>query len=164
EENRYTRYERAEVEPSLTLIHKMCLTLHVTPNELLGFGEVKRDQRFAAVDGLADPSLEEIAQGSDGRSQGIDNEAARLSSLAWRLASETIALRSAGHAKSKTAADPFDTFREKLALLQRLRAEPFATVGEIVEDPVVKAANAGRKAALAELIQSYTESVSHAGQ
>ena len=39
EENRYTRYERAEVEPSLTLIHKMCETLRVSPNELLGFGE-----------------------------------------------------------------------------------------------------------------------------
>ena len=39
EENRYTRYERAEVEPSLTLIHKMCETLRVSPDELLGFGE-----------------------------------------------------------------------------------------------------------------------------
>ncbi len=37
EENRYTRYERAEVEPSLTLIHKICETLKVSPNELLGF-------------------------------------------------------------------------------------------------------------------------------
>ena len=41
EENRYTRYERAEVEPSLTLIHKMCETLRVSPNELLGFGECR---------------------------------------------------------------------------------------------------------------------------
>jgi len=31
EENRYTRYERAEVEPNLTLIHKMCETLRVSP-------------------------------------------------------------------------------------------------------------------------------------
>ncbi len=41
EENRYTRYERAEVEPSLTLIHKMCETLGITPNELLGFEAVR---------------------------------------------------------------------------------------------------------------------------
>src|SRR5258708_650785 len=40
EENRYTRYERAEVEPSLTLIHKMCETLRVSPNELLGFADL----------------------------------------------------------------------------------------------------------------------------
>ena len=37
EENRYTRYERAEVEPSLTLIHRMCQTLQVSPNDLLAF-------------------------------------------------------------------------------------------------------------------------------
>src|SRR5262245_29099032 len=39
EENRYTRYERAEVEPSLTLIHKMCEILRVSPNALLGFAD-----------------------------------------------------------------------------------------------------------------------------
>ena len=162
EENRYTRYERAEVEPSLTLIHKMCQTLHVTPNELLGFGDAKREHKFA-VPGLADPSLEEIAQASDARAHGADNEPKRLSSLAWRLASETVAIRSASHGKSKAVADPFDTFRETFALLQRLQSEPFATAGEIVEDPAVKAADAGRKAALADLIKSYTESVSQAG-
>jgi transcriptional regulator with XRE-family HTH domain len=37
EENRYTRYERAEVEPSLTLIHRICQTLQVSPNDLLAF-------------------------------------------------------------------------------------------------------------------------------
>ena len=37
EENRYTRYERAEVEPSLTLIHRICVTLQVPPSDLLGF-------------------------------------------------------------------------------------------------------------------------------
>ena len=31
EENRYTRYERAEVEPSLTLIHRICVALRVSP-------------------------------------------------------------------------------------------------------------------------------------
>jgi len=43
EENRYTRYERAEVEPSLTLIHKMCETMRVSPNELLDFTESAPD-------------------------------------------------------------------------------------------------------------------------
>ena len=32
EENRYTRYERAEVEPTLTLIHRMCELLEASPN------------------------------------------------------------------------------------------------------------------------------------
>jgi transcriptional regulator with XRE-family HTH domain len=37
EENGYTRYERAEVEPCLTLIVEMCKLLKVKPNELLAY-------------------------------------------------------------------------------------------------------------------------------
>ena len=58
EENRYTRYERAEVEPSLTLIHKMCATLHVTPNELLGFAEFNDAGAFQTAPGMAESSGE----------------------------------------------------------------------------------------------------------
>src|SRR6185295_19350748 len=53
EENRYTRYERAEVEPNLTLIHKMCETLRVSPNELLGFADV-RHRHPSGIPGLAE--------------------------------------------------------------------------------------------------------------
>ena len=37
EENTYTRYERAEAEPNLTLIHKICQVLRLTPDALFGF-------------------------------------------------------------------------------------------------------------------------------
>jgi len=47
EENRYTRYERAEVEPSLTLIHRICQTLQVSPNDLLGLAT---DASAAAIE------------------------------------------------------------------------------------------------------------------
>jgi transcriptional regulator with XRE-family HTH domain len=36
EENRYTRYERAKVEPDLTLLETMCEALDVSADELLG--------------------------------------------------------------------------------------------------------------------------------
>src|SRR6187455_714724 len=64
EENRYTRYERAEVEPSLTLIHKMCATLHVTPNELLGFAELNEEGAFQAGPGFGESSPQPKAQSS----------------------------------------------------------------------------------------------------
>ena len=70
EENRYTRYERAEVEPSLTLIHKMCETLGITPNELLGFEPVR------AREGLAG-----FAETAQAREPGDPREA-----IAWQLA------------------------------------------------------------------------------
>ena len=37
DENRYGRYERAEVEPTLTLLCRMSEVLRVSPNDLLGF-------------------------------------------------------------------------------------------------------------------------------
>jgi transcriptional regulator with XRE-family HTH domain len=39
DENRYTRYERAEVEPTLALIYRMCELLEASPNDLFGFME-----------------------------------------------------------------------------------------------------------------------------
>ena len=39
DENRYTRYERGEVEPNLANICKMCSVLGVEPNQLLGFSQ-----------------------------------------------------------------------------------------------------------------------------
>src|SRR5882672_10370283 len=88
EENRYTRYERAEVEPSLTLIHKMCATLHVTPNELLGFAEFNDEGAFQSAPGLSE------SPANSARSQGQTAGNGNVGSLAWRLASEAAAIRS----------------------------------------------------------------------
>jgi transcriptional regulator with XRE-family HTH domain len=154
EENRYTRYERAEVEPSLTLIHKMCATLHVTPNELLGFSEFNDEGAFQSAPGLAE------SPASAGKPQGQAAGNGNAGSLAWRLASEAVAIRSEQASRGKSPEDPLANFRETGALFQKLQAEPFSTVAEIVDDPAVKAAAAARKTAIAELIRAFTESVS----
>jgi transcriptional regulator with XRE-family HTH domain len=153
EENRYTRYERAEVEPSLTLIHKMCETLRVSPNELLGFvGLGDTDIRSA----FAEPSAAELQPGEATSAQHT------LSSIAWRLASEATAVRQGHDTKSKSARDPLQVFRKTGKLFQRLQAEPFGTVAEIVADESLKDADPARKAAIAELIASFTDSVAQA--
>jgi transcriptional regulator with XRE-family HTH domain len=157
EENRYTRYERAEVEPSLTLIHKMCATLHVTPNELLGFSEFNDEGAFQPAPGLAEtPDAAALA--------GSGNGAANQGSLAWRLASEAIAIRAEQTGKGKSADDPLATFRDTATLFQKLQSKPFDTVAEIVGDAAMKAAAPARKTNIAELIRSFTESVSGKGQ
>jgi transcriptional regulator with XRE-family HTH domain len=153
EENRYTRYERAEVEPSLTLIHKMCETLRVSPNELLGFAEL-RQQLPIGVPGFADGSLAEVAETGG---KGADP----VSSLAWNLAAEAVAIRHEHGARAK-AADPLAMLRETSALFGSLQAEPFATVAAILNDAALKDVDAKHKAKLAELIQAYTGSVSDA--
>lgn len=152
EENRYTRYERAEVEPSLTLIHKICETLRVSPNELLGFGD-GGPQTLAGASGMAEEPTEAIA-GTHGHGGRID----AAGSLAWSLASEAVALHHE-HGKSKSAADPMRTLQETSALFRRLQADPFRTVAEIVDGRGLKDADAAHKAKLADLIRAYTESL-----
>ena len=156
EENRYTRYERAEVEPSLTLIHKMCETLRVSPNELLGFGEAAA-QSLAGALGMAEEATEAIS-GAHGQGEvGAGPDTA--SSLAWSLASEAIALRHEQGGKSKAAGDPMRTLQETSTLFRRLQADPFRTVAELLDGRSLKDADPARKAKLADLIRAYTESM-----
>lgn len=155
EENRYTRYERAEVEPSLTLIHKMCATLHVTPNELLGFSEFNDAGAFQPAPGMGEaPSESRMQPPSHGNGQ------THVSSLAWKLASEASAIRGEQGSRGKANDDPLAAVRDVATLFQRLQSEPFAAVAEVANDPAVKSAAPARKAAIADLIRAYTESVS----
>ena len=157
EENRYTRYERAEVEPSLTLIHKMCETLQVTPNELLGFAEASQ-RPLEAAPGLAEGSAGEMARAHGAADSG--NGPDPFSSLAWSLASEAVAIRLEQTGRSKSASDPMRALQETSALFRKLQSQPFRTVTELVEDRTLKEADAPRKARVAELIRGFTESVS----
>ncbi len=157
EENRYTRYERAEVEPSLTLIHKMCETLRVSPNELLGFPDVR--QQGSPVLALAEASAPDSTRGpSEMSAKGTD----LVSSLAWSLAAEAVAIRQGRVVRPKPAGDPLAALRETSALFSRLQAEPFETVAAILADAALKDIGAEHKTRLAELIEAYTRSISHA--
>ncbi|MDX2203214.1 MAG: helix-turn-helix transcriptional regulator [Hyphomicrobiaceae bacterium] len=144
EENRYTRYERAEVEPSLTLIHKMCETLQVTPNELLGFDPM--DARASEAAGFAEP--EASARAPQAESKAADG----LGPLAWALASEMVGMRTQG----RKAVDPLVAVRETSALYRSLLSEPFETIAQIAEEPALGKANAKRKAEVAGLIGRIT--------
>ena len=151
EENRYTRYERAEVEPSLTLIHKMCETLRVSPNKLLGFAE----DEGSAVAGFAENPSRASANAEDTAARHLDL-------LAWRLASETTAIRNKRRVSAKASSDPLAASRDTGKLFQKLQSDPFGTVAEIVADDALKDLDSERKAALADLIEGYTESISTA--
>jgi transcriptional regulator with XRE-family HTH domain len=159
EENRYTRYERAEVEPNLTLIHKMCEILRVSPNELLGFSD------FGHSRALASPGLAEMTSAGPGRLQDGDGtepsgwDVHPVSSLAWNLASETVAIRHEHGGRSRTV-DPLATLRETGALFSGLQSEPFQTVSAILNDPSLRDADARARARIAELIQAFTATLS----
>ena len=50
EEHRYLRYERAEVEPSLALIHTLSAVLNTTADELLGVAPSRRTSSVGGSD------------------------------------------------------------------------------------------------------------------
>jgi len=163
EENRYTRYERAEVEPNLSLIHKMCETLRVSPNELLGFSESGGESALGAGLGLAEAGPGEITLTHD-RPGSAGNGADAASSLAWRLAAETIAIRHEHAGKSKAPGDPLETMRETGALFRSLQAKPFETAAELAADPALERVDSKRRSAVAGLIRAFTDSISEAPQ
>src|SRR5262245_43415428 len=144
EENRYTRYERAEVEPNLTLIHKMCETLRVSPNELMGFGDFVHGRSLETTLGLAEAPDGEFAH-HPGGGTGAGSGAHPAGSLAWSLASETVAIRHEHAGRSAAAMDPLMTLQETSALFRRLQAEPFETVAEIISDRALKDVDGRRK-------------------
>ena len=150
EENRYTRYERAEVEPSLTLIHKMCETLGITPNELLGFDEkgMRHSRAAHAPQGFAEHG-EEAA-----RADAHPRDAA--GATAWALAAEIVAIRHESEKGRKGAPDPLEIVRETGAMYRGLLAEPFETVAKLAEDPALGAATPKRRADIATLMSNFT--------
>ena len=154
EENRYTRYERAEVEPSLTLLHKMCEILRVSPNALMGFAEYEGN-------GAQVPAFAEDSPPS--RTANTEDTAARHRDLlAWRLASETVLFRSRHRARGRGAPDPLATTQETGKLYRKLQSDPFSTVAEIVAEPALKELGSERKAEFAELVDTYADTVAKA--
>jgi len=149
EENRYTRYERAEVEPSLTLIHKMCEVLRVTPDELLGFPEHKNSLLPSFAEDPAEYLARDLARGETAPERHVEL-------LAWRLASEVAGVRGGPR-------DPFTVKGDAGRLYQLLLKDPFNTIAAIVSDEALKGLDADRKAELAQLVDAFTDAASRRG-
>jgi transcriptional regulator with XRE-family HTH domain len=151
EENRYTRYERAEVEPSLSLIHKMCEVLQVTPNQLLGFP--RRPPQ-------PPPGLEEDAAEGLGSLENLSER--QVEPQAWRLATAVASVRSA-HGTGAKPADPLALMGETSKLFQQLLKDPFNSVADIVSDEALQGLEPERKAEIARLVRALTDGASEAG-
>ena len=146
EENRYTRYERAEVEPSLTLIHKMCEVLQVTPNQLLGFPR----RAAPAQVGFDEDGVEGLAP--------LENPSERqVEPQAWRLASMLAAVRAAHGTRP---ADPLALMGETSRMFQQLLRDPFNTVAGLMGDEALQALEPERKAEIARLVHAFTQAAS----
>ncbi len=132
DENRYTRYERAEVEPDLQLLMRICELLKATPNDLLcdtiGAAPVAGTMHYGFSDTAA-ASFEPPPRAKAGGAGDDERKA-----LAWQLA-ETVAL-----AKAQTASNNAEELAaiEKLRLIgpifARLEADPFSFLASLPDE------------------------------
>jgi transcriptional regulator with XRE-family HTH domain len=153
EENRYTRYERGEVEPNLTLLLKMCQILSVTSDQLLGFAELEETVAPVGTGFAEAPDQPPLGSRSSARADPGDV-------VAWRLASELEAIQREAKAGPKASANPLQRVRDTGTLYRQLQADPFGTLAEVLAEPAFEQIDDDRKSALAELIETYTRSVS----
>ena len=150
EENRYTRYERAEVEPSLTLIHKICEILRVSPDELLGFAE----REGSHLPGFQENAARGDSVGGPSQADRLDGQPVR--NLAWRLAGMVAEARHRMSARNG-GDDPLALPRETAKLFQSLERDPFGTVANVAADEALQALDSDTKAEVADLIKAYTD-------
>jgi transcriptional regulator with XRE-family HTH domain len=127
DQNAYTRYERGEVEPNISLIERMWTTLGLPPNELFGgafarpgFGE--HGQNFvAAGDGANTPTA------THNRLQPLS----RLDRLAWAVAKSAAGLRR----DHNDIGGDIERWRQAARHFAELKGDPLAALARIVDHP-----------------------------
>jgi len=141
DENRYTRYERAEVEPNLHLLMKIAERLDMSPNDLLGYDSNRYDQRTSAytMPGFAEPHVALDGRNQDtGRGAMTDTggargarlgAAARQPGAAWTLA-ETLARISTANSRG-AGQDTLSAVSRAAEYYARITDEPIRFAAEL---------------------------------
>ncbi len=152
DENRYTRYERAEVEPDLDLIQQICGVLNATPNDLLGVGQTRQRAAdspagTATPPGFASPSAELMAAGSP---------EIEFQSIALELCRRVVAVR---QVRAGGPTGQLDASQQVTPLHDALKAQPFEIIRQIVGDRAVIEAPADTARDIHDLILRLTHTI-----
>ena len=158
DENRYTRYERAEVEPDIKLIQQICETLDLSPNDLLGTTSPtsKHDTAVmlpsvtAVPAGFAEPKP--VSPGSS----AIQDHSVR-DRTAWSLACAVAELQSRAANSAPENTSRLATLQHAARLFSDLERRPFAAVTEILLHPAVAHAPATEAHRIETLIEALTQ-------
>ncbi len=139
DENRYTRYERAETEPDISLLSLICSKLAVTPNTLLGFDGVEagraRERIFPVAGGTPVGALHEPEHGAPPQwpmtsepGPGVAGQLDKRRKLTWQLAEWAVHHLPPIGAQAKEALGRVETTAQ---LYASLMTDPFLGVGRI---------------------------------
>ena len=156
DENRYTRYERAEVEPDLELLVRICGTLGVTPNELLGIDSLPQSA-VPTAGAMADPPAEFRAEFPPAEAAP---PAFALQSIGWSLCRLVVQLRQNLDATSDGGTPSPLAYLQLVTSLQlELDRQPFEVIRQIVRDPAVIGAPDAVTYELHDLILRLTQAL-----
>jgi transcriptional regulator with XRE-family HTH domain len=118
DENRYTRYERGEVEPDLSLLVQICTMIGVSPNDLLL-------ETAPGAGGFAEGQpVPEQASASSHTSNGVG----RRRALAWQMAEEIVKLEAAA---ATGATDSVEKVMRISKVFSEINDDPFNYVARI---------------------------------
>lgn len=163
DENRYTRYERAEVEPDLTMLLRICETLGITPNDLFGIspppGSISSEPaKFSEPTSVPASPFGRDSEGASSRAGERDRAEAKRRALGWQLARE-VALAEAATPGSGQAEGAISTMLRTSKMFQEIEADPFAFVARTVEAPALTTLDRSRQAKIAALIEDLIEAI-----
>jgi transcriptional regulator with XRE-family HTH domain len=168
DENRYTRYERAEVEPDLSLLLKICGLLRASPNDLL----IPSGPSYAGPMGLEAPHSPYTAEAAPhqnfGKFTGATQSGAasvavdplRRRAIAWQLASEVIDARSLNVGPAVGA---LARMQQVKILFGEIEADAFAAIGRIVDDADLKLATAADGEKISMLVEELIAAIAADG-
>lgn len=154
DENRYTRYERAEVEPDLTMIRRICETLNVTPNDLLcDVGSSADDHP------LSSPATHSADQASaDATQKVVRHHHSPIPTAAWLLAEVAMELRGdlrAKHGPVAPRSSALAIMAETGRLYRALMEQPFETIADLLSEHAIADANPALAQSLQERMEAF---------
>ena len=137
DENRYTRYERAEVEPDIGLIQRICETLGLSPNELFGAARQTVPKPAAAAG---------FAEVGNGYSDAPDGRARAT----WLLACAVADLQTRAEPAGKRH---LARLQQSARLFTDLERRSFAAVSDILLLPAVSDASPDEASYIGRLVE-----------
>jgi transcriptional regulator with XRE-family HTH domain len=147
DENRYTRYERAEVEPDIELTQRICEMLRASPNDLFAVGYEASERAPPPVRELAETGAEYVPGDGDGR----DTRA----KTAWTLACAVAELQSPA-ADQTAGQQTLAKLRRAARLFVDLERRPYAAVSDILLLPALAGASVEEAQQIGKLVQELT--------
>jgi transcriptional regulator with XRE-family HTH domain len=163
DENRYTRYERAEVEPDLSLLLKICGLLRASPNDLLvpaGFDDQQSLYQAEPISPAGPAALPPRAQASTAPAAAAPADPQRRRAIMWQLASEVTSARdTVAHAGRTTPQPPLARMQRINRLFGEIEADAFGTIGRFSEDPGLKTIAGSDAQQIARLVEELITAI-----